>query len=226
LSCKLSHFSIKNVCYRIENKRNEKLVYKLNVSVHNASDPACPKIIDVLSEQGEVKPFEDIVTAKLNDITFEKSVYEQYLTTGILELRARLIANADDADYEKGDKITNFHFKIFLNIDEKNGQNDSFDVKSVEDPEEPRRSWYNPGPNRTIFLNVGHTAYLNLKDYPEIQHEYIREQMLKQYVLLYLGEGKYDMFNIGGDEFVKLEPQDAANIVLDKIEEIYYKSLS
>ena len=48
-----------------------------------------------------------------------------------MELRARLIANNDDSDYEKGDKITFYHFKIFLNSDEKHGKNDAFDVNSV-----------------------------------------------------------------------------------------------
>ena len=34
---------------------------------------------------------------------------------------------------------------------------------------------------------------LNLDDYPDIQHDYLREHMMKQYVLLYLDEGKYDV---------------------------------
>lgn len=76
-----------------------------------------------------------------------------------------------------------------------------------------------------IFLNVGHFAYLNVQDYPDIQHEYLREQMLKQYVLLYLAEGKYDMFGEEGKDFADLEPQEAADQVLSKIENVYYRSL-
>lgn len=216
---------IRKVCYKIENKRNHELSYKLNVSIHNASDPTCPKIVDVTSFTGVVKPFEDVITPYIEEIVFEKAVYEQYLSEGILELRARLIANKDDDQYEKGDKITFYHYKIFLNSDEKNGKNDAFDVQSIVAPENYKRSWCTPGSGRTIYLNVGHAAYLNVQDFPDIQHEYLREQMMKQYVLLYLGEGKYDMFGQNGKDFSELEPQEAADQVLEKIESIYAQSL-
>lgn len=217
--------SIHKVCYRIDNKRNHELNYKLNISIHNASDPTCPKIVDVASLTGTVKPFEDVITEYLDDIVFTKSVYEQYLTAGTLELRARLIANRDDGQYEKGDKITFYHFKLYLNTDEKNGKNEAFDVKSIVEPENYKRSWCTPGNGRTIFVNVGHTAYLNVQDYPDIQHEYLREQMMKQYVLLYLNEGKFDLFNVQGKDFSELEPQEATESVLEKIESIYAQSL-
>jgi len=217
--------SIRNVCYRIENKRNHNLHYKLNVSIHNASDVTNPKIVDIISVVGVAKPFEEIITEYISEIILKQSLYEQYLTAGILELRARLIANEDDEQFEKGDKITSYHFKIYLNIDEKNGKNDAFNVQSIDAPENYKRSWFTPGNGRTIFLNVGHVAYLNVQDYPEIQHEYLREQMLKQYVLLYLAEGKYDMFGGQGKDFSALEPQEAADQVIEKIESVYAKSL-
>jgi len=217
---------IKNVCYKIENKRNAKLCYRLNVSIHNASDITCPKIVDIYSITGIAKPFEEVVTQHLPNITFAQSVYQQFLSSGVLELRARLIANEDDEDYEKGDKITFYNFKIFLNSDEKHGKTDAFDVNSVAAPDDYRRSWFTPGTNRTITLNVGHSAYLIVQDYPDIQHEYMKEQMLKQYVLLYLAEGKYDMFGSAGVEFTGLEPQEAADRVIEKIERVYSQSLS
>lgn len=216
---------IRKVCYRIENKRNHELNYLLNISIHNASDATCPKIVDVASMTGSVKPYEDVITPYIEEIIFAKSVYEKYLSSGILELRARLIANEDDGEYEKGDKITFYHFKIFLNSDEKNGKNDAFDVQSIYAPENYKRSWCTPGSGRTIYLNVGHAAYLNVQDYPDIQHEYLREQMMKQYVLLYLNEGKYDMFGEHGKDFAELEPQEAADEVLEKIESVYAQSL-
>lgn len=139
-----------------------------------------------------------------------------------MELRARLIANEDDPIYEKGDKITSYHFKIFLNKDEKNGKSNSFKPMSVEAENNFERSWRKSGNDREIYLNVEHPAYINLKDYPDIQHDYMREQMLKQYILLYMDEGKYDIF---GDGFTDLEPQEAADIVLQKVESVYYESL-
>lgn len=217
--------ALKNVAYKIENKRNNKLNYRLNVSVHNASDPSCPKIVDIASIVGEVAAFEETVTEPIDEIVFDQETYEQFLPAGELQLRARLIANEEDPQYEKGDKITVYHFKLFLNMDEKNGKNDSFDVESVDAPENYKRSWYTAGNARKITLNVGHVAYLSVSDYPDVQHEYIREQMLKQYVLLYLAEGKYDMFGEEGKAFADLEPQEAADQVIQKIESVYYESL-
>ena len=50
--------------------------------------------------------------------------------------------------------------------------------------------------------------------------------MLKQYVLLYLDEGKFDMFDVDNKKFTDMDPQDAANNIINKIEDIYYKSIS
>ena len=217
--------SIRNVAYRIENKRNYELHYRLNVSVHNASIASCPKIIDVASFVGVLPPFEDAITPSIPEVVFDESTYRQHLSEGTLELRARLIANEDDQLYEKGDKITVYHYKLFLNCDEKNGKNDAFAIKSVDDPSNYRRSWHTAGSDRSIYLNVGHAAYLSVEEFPEIQMEYLREQMLKQYVLLYLAEGKYDMFGAAGAEFGEMEPQEATECVLERIETVYYESL-
>lgn len=217
--------TLRSVSYLIENKRNHALNYRLNISVHNASDPSCPKIVDIKSFTGSLGPFEETVTTPINIIPFDQETYEPYLSKGVLELRARLIANADDPQYERGDKITFYHYKIYLNQDEKNGKNDSFDVKSIHDEKDFRRSWHTPGNGRSITLNVGHPAYSNLSDYPDIQYDYMREQLLKQYVLLYLSEGKYDMFGERGKIFTELEPQEAADQVLEKVESVYFQSL-
>lgn len=217
--------AVRKVCYKIENKRNQTLHYKLNISIHNANDITYPKIVDVKSFKGKIAPCDEVITHYIDEIVFARSDYESHLTEGVVQLRARLIANDDDDQFEKGDKITSYHFNIFLNYDEKNGKNDAFDVQSIDAPDNFRRSWFTPGTNRVIFLNVGHFAYLNVQDYPDIQHEYLREQMLKQYVLLYLAEGKYDMFGEEGKDFADLEPQEAADQVLSKIENVYYRSL-
>ena len=214
--------SIHNICWRIENKCNYTLNYRLNVSVHNASDKTCPKIADMTSFEGALQPFEETVTPYVKKIIFDQNTYEPYLAEGILELRARLIANKDDAIYEKGDKITFYNHKIYLNTDEKNGKADSFETELANAPDRYERSWRIPGNNRKITLNIGHAAYQNLSDYPDIQHDYLREQMMKQYVLLYLDEGTYDVF---GEDFINLEPQEATDKVLEKLENVYYESL-
>lgn len=218
--------SIKNVCYRIENKRNHKLAYKLNVSIHNANDVNCPKIVDIASFNGVIDPFEDDITPYIGEIMFSQSVYSKFLESGVLELRARLIAAEDDEQYEKGDKITFYHYKIFLNCDEKHGKNDAFEIKSMDAKDNYRRSWCDAGARRTIYINIGHSAYTFLSEFPEVQHEYLREQMLKQYVMLYLLEGKYDMFKIDNKDFSDLEAHEAAEQVVNKIESVYFRSLS
>lgn len=214
--------AVRKVCWKIENKRNHTLNYRLNVSIHNANDKTCPKIVDVISFTGVIPPFEDEITPYVDEIVFDQATYEPYLSEGVVELRARLIANEDDPEFEKGDKITFYHFKIFLNTDEKHGKSDSFIPDLVVAPDRYERAWRTPGNGRTITLNIGHAAYLNLSEYPEIQHDYLREQMMKQYVLLYLDEGKYDVF---GDGFSDLEPQEAVDKVMQKVETVYYESL-
>lgn len=216
---------LSNVSYLIENKRSYPLSYKLNISIHNANDPTCPKLFDITSIEGKIKPFEDEVTMPIEKIFFNEDKYKSYITEGILELRARLIANEDDGLNEKGDKITFYNYKLYLNIDEKNGKNDVFDIQCVNAPEKYERSWHTAGNSRTITINVGHPAYLNVSDYPEFQYSYMREQMLKEYVLLYLSEGKYDMFKYNNQSFSELDPQNAIEIVLEKIESVYYQSL-
>ena len=217
---------ISNISYRIDNKRQEKLSYRLNISVHNASDSTCPEIAKIATINGIIKPFEEEIISDIPDIIFDKEYYSQYLEEGILQLRARLIAMEDCGEYRKGDKITNYTYDIYLNQDEKNGKRDAFEIKSIERPDSFKRSWYEKsGNDRAIVLNIGHNAYLRLADYDDVQHEYLFEQVLKQYVLLYLAEGKYDMFKTDEEDFQELDPVTAASIVIDKIEDVFYKSV-
>ena len=201
------------------------LFYRMEWPCHSVIFTSCPKIVDITFFTGTIKPFEEVITPYIDEIFFKKSIYEPHLTKGILELRASVIANEYDEQYEKGDKIALYKYRIFLNSDEKNGKKDAFNVQSIIAPENYKRSWCTPGSGRTIYLNVGHPAYLNVQDFPDVQHEYLREQMMKQYVLLYLDEGKYDMFSQNGKDFSELEPQEAADQVLEKIESIYAQSL-
>lgn len=219
--------SLTGISYRIDNKRNAELSYRLNVSIHNASDPTCPQIVSIASINGSIEPFEEEIVTDIPDIEFSEETYKQYLEEGILQLRARLIATADSGDFRKGDKITNYNYDIFLNIDEKNGKRDAFETKSVERPDYYKRAWFEKsGNDRIIYLNIGHNAYTRLADLPEVQHAYLYEQVLKQYVLLYLSEGKYDMFSRDGDNYQDMDPVSASERVIDKIEDIFFRSLT
>ena len=83
--------------------------------------------------------------------------------------------------------------------------------------------------NEDIFYEVGHafgTFQKRLADYPEIQQDYMFEQMLRQYVMIYLAEGQFNMFKLGDEEFLDLDPVKAAEKVIDKVEEIYYAGVN
>lgn len=217
---------LKSIVYRIDNKRNHELNYRLNISIHNATDPSCPLIAQVASLDGIVKSFEEDIVSSIPNILFDEKIYRQHLQYGVLQLRARIIALADSGDYRRGDKITSYHYDLFLNCDEKNGKRDAFDTKSIDKPDDFRRSWFEKaGNDRLIWLNIGHAAYTRIVDIPEVQYEYLYEQVLKQYVLLYLSEGKYDMFIENGESFQDLDPVTAAEKVISKIETIFYRSL-
>ena len=217
---------LKNISYRIDNKRNSELHYRLSVSIHNASDPSFPQIVSITSVNGIVAPFEEEIVSDIPDIQFEESLYSQYMSEGILQLRARLIATSDSGEFRKGDKITNYFYDLFLNMDEKNGKRKAFEIKSVEKQDYYKRAWYEKiGNERFIYLNIGHNAYTRISDFPEIQHEYMYEQVMKQYVLLYLSEGKYDMFSLDGENFQELDPVSASERVIEKIEKVFYQSL-
>lgn len=217
--------SLKNVSYRIDNQQNAMLYYQLNVSIHNAEDKTFPKIVDIASVTGEVAAFEESIIS-IPDISFEETTYSEYLTQGRLQLRARLSVAKSNGIFEKGDKITKYTYDIFLNEDEKHGKRNSFEPLMVNKPENFRRAWYDIIGNRAIYFNIGHRAYTRLADSPEMQHEYMFEQLLRQYVLIYLAEGQFNMFKVGNEEFLDLDPVKAAERVMEKVEEIYFASVS
>ena len=51
----------------------------------------------------------------------------------------------------------------------------------------------------------------------------MKQEMLKQYVLLYLEEGKYSMFG-KGEDITKMDPIEAGKCIMDKVEEVYQRS--
>ena len=217
--------SLKNISYRIENKRNEDLSCKLKVSLFLPELKVTIK--DIYSSDFQLKPFEEIIVKDIKEQVIEEGVFKTYLKNdkGRVELRAKLIASKDDTKLEKGDKISHYYFNLFINMNEKQGSENAFETRQEDQPDKPR-AWYIAGKNRAIVINVGHPAFKNLSQYEDIQRSYLKEQILKQYVMLYIEEARYDMFGSLGTEFLNLEPQDAAKAVFDKIEEIYSKSLN
>lgn len=215
-----------NVEYRIENRRNGELPYRLNVSLHDCTDPSNPKMYDVFSFDGKVKPYEE-ATVNVGSICFEEEKLSKYMNKGQIELRARLIANKDSDLYEKGDKLTDYKLKIYLNCDEKHGLENAFSIKMKGNNDKPYlRSWCEvSGDNRTIYINNEHTAYYSVSGNEESEMEYLREQALKQVVLLYMKEGKLSKFAKTGDNFNDLDPETAVEHVEDLIEQVNQSNL-
>lgn len=216
---------IKNLTYRIDNHQNAELYYLLKVRVHSAEDVTCPKIVDVASIKGKINPYEEDI-ALVSDVLFDEETYSPYLEEGHLQLRAELIAAEDSGAFEKGQKITRYFYDVFLNMDEKNGKRNSFETESVVAPEDYRRSWCDIIGARKICINIGHKAWIRVSEDPELVHQYNFEQMLRQYVMMYLAEGQFDMFKVGDEEFLDLDPVKAAEKVIDKVEEVYFASIN
>ena len=213
---------IRNIKYLVENKRNYPLSFRINVSLHNCEDPTNPKIIDVGSVNGYATPNEELVIHSLPDLYFDQQLIEQHLESGVMEIRARLIATEDSGEYEKGDKITHYYYKVYLNQDEKSGKDGSFEPRTADEPQDYRRSWCKGG-SRLIYINSGHPAYKVSQDDEYVWKNYMKQEMTKQYVLLYLEEGKYSMFG-KDDEIATMDPIEANRRIMDKVEEIYQRS--
>lgn len=213
---------LKNIVYTVENKRSFPLSFSLNISVHNCEDPNNAKIMDIIRIKGEASPYEEVVLSDIPDVVFEKDKLEEYIDAGVVELRARLVATEDSDEFEKGDKITHYYQKIYLNSDENKGKDSSFEPKTDNQPENFRRSWCKGG-SRTIIINSGHPAYIASQDDEINWKSYLKQEMLKQYVLLYLEEGKYGVFGEGID-ITTMDPIDASKCIMDKIEEVYQNS--
>lgn len=214
--------SIKNIVYRIENNRNFPLTFSLNISVHNLNDASNTKIAEVAKITGEVNAFDEIVIENVPNIEFSEDRYSEYLDRGILELRARLIALEDSDEYEKGDRVTHYYQKIYLNMDEKSGKEGSFEPQTIPSPNDYRRSWCTGG-TRRIIINSEHPAYKIAQENEEEWRSYMKQEMLKQYVLLYLEEGKTGMFE-NDKKFSEMEPLEVNTVIMNKIEEVYKKS--
>jgi hypothetical protein len=212
--------TLRDISYRVDNKRPYDLKYRLNISIHDARDVSCQKIFDVDSFDRSVGPYEEMVI-DIPDIEFPESEYSKFMEKGEIELRARVVAMEDSGDYEKGDRITRYKLRMFLNCDEKSGKKDAFKISILEAPDEERRSWLDAnGSVKTICLNTAHIAYMFAAEWPEVQRSYLKEQMLKQYVFLYLYEQKFDTFDVNGKKIEDMDINESVDAISRKIESV------
>lgn len=218
--------AISNISYRIENKHPYAIKVGLKITV-NKVDDGMPVIKDVGSYKFEIAAKEEICSETIEKIVFDADTFDEFLLRGEVELRARLVSLENNDVYEQGEKITYYNFRIFYNSDEKNGMKDSFEYELILDEEDYRRSYNdNNGSQRIIYINIGHPAFKLVENSGEMEVHYLHEQMLKQYVLLYLSEQRYNLFLREGEDISDLDPATLVDRIERKIENTYKKSLT
>lgn len=212
---------VSNLKYRIENRLNSEIEMRIRVQALNGEEKIKSLIIDVNTCDIKLLPFQEKVI-NLGDVLYEKDSFQDKLSKGKVILRGSLIAKGKILDkYFKSQRIHKHDLLTFFNRDEKNGNIDDFFPIQRDEPNKYVRSYIE---GKNIILNIGHPAYKKSAK-TEYEREYLREQMLKQYVILYLKESNYNIIGIkNGAEFSKLDPEKQRNIVLDKIEDVYYRS--
>lgn len=210
-----------NLRYRVENCLNSEIEMKIRVQALNGEDVSKSPITDINSCDIKLLPFQEKIYS-LGDAIYEKDVFLDKLSKGKVIIRGSLISKCKILDkYFKSQRIHKYDLLTFFNIDEKNGNIDDFFPIQRDEPEKYIRSYIE---GKNIILNIGHPAYIKSSQ-TEFEREYLREQMLKQYVILYLKESKYSIFGIkNGAEFSKLDPENQREIVFNKIEDVYYRS--
>lgn len=214
---------LSNVAYRVENRQNDTLDYIIKLRLHT-TDKEKEQILDFGKYYGRVLPFEENVT-EIGELYFDGDVISSFVESGELELRADLIANSGNSIYKKGSRIGRYKSKVNYNCDDKIGDDDSFNPVMVKEPDDHRRSWCEIGSTRTININSAHPAFTALSEDEDSQKDYLREQMLKQYVMIFWKEHRYEAFGLTSDDLDETDPSDLLDIIMDKIEETLFKSM-
>jgi len=216
-----SNESISDIVYSFSNNLERQTRLRLSVSTHNLEDNA--SLIEKIGTfDCLLNPFETIESAPF-DIIFLSEVYDDVVKKGKIDLRARLVVAEDNGIYEKGDEVAEYKFTIFYNMNEKRGMEDSFTIHPTKEPENPRRAWSDghTGDWR-IYVNIGHPEYLKIDD--EMKKMFLEKLVIREFVVLYLKEGKYDQIGFNEDpDGSRTNHIDVLANMLNKIDEMWWK---
>ncbi len=139
-----------------------------------------------------------------------------------------LICVEDNEVYYESEILTEYYKTFYFNCDEKSGKADMFSIKT-EDFEEnnlfKRSDLRIAGTDRTIIINSAHPAYLARKEEPDDQRAYMKEQVLKQVMNIYIREGKSSVFNNNFESLDKLEASQRAFVLKDRMEGVFHPLL-
>lgn len=215
--------AIKNISYTIANKHNEELKYCVRITMHyedNSGELRQINGIPAVELHGILPPSITKETDIIEEIAFPEDVYHKFLTDdkGIVHVRAWLIADEANSTYERKQRITKFDFKIYVNCDEKNGKENDFIPKLVDAPDVKKRSYIE---GNIIYINSKHKEFLYMKDISsDARKRYMSNQLLTQYVTLYLNNSQYDQFDYKGISFLSMDSIQQYDAIFTKIEQV------
>lgn len=215
---------LSNIVYTIYNHRAQQLDYRLSVSIKlppKKGKKGSPVTIKSIGTKDGTVGAEDQNDIVIDDIIFDQE-YEQYLKHGELLLCAKVVSTNGDHGFAKGERICPYDIVLYFNVDEKSGLNNSFTPLSENRPEIHNRSWAKlVGNSREIVINTGHPAFKRIQDDDDLLEDYLSQEILRQFVLLYLKNGNFKMFTIDPE---KDSPEQIVGNVLSKMEDAYYQS--
>lgn len=211
---------ISNICYSLSNNTNT--TAKLLVTVNTLNCENGNSLIErVLREEYIVEPCTEIETNPF-DIVFRKEIYEDKLSKGKIQIRARAIVAENSGVYAKGDIAGEFNYFIFFNKNQKSGVEDSFEPSIVRDPNDKRCSWIEGKQgNRKIIINAGHPEFDLLPD-ENSREMYIARLMIREFAYLYLKEGKFSVFLDDDPDGSKTNSVDLIEVLNRKIDALWW----
>lgn len=218
--------TLTGISYIVNNKKPYPIDFAIKVRVHDFKSKQ--PIVKIGQFDGHADAMNE-TEVPIPDITIDAATYEPVLLKGILELRADMICTStDNPEFMRGEIVTQYYFKFNFNQDDKKGAYGAFEAlgahcKGTEN--EKKRSYLDVSstPNK-IFINIDHPAYIRLSTDEDRQEEYIRQEIMKQYVMMYLySNAGNEMFHIDEEND---NPYEIATKVLDEMEEVYFNSVN
>src|SRR5699024_8421582 len=157
-----------------------------NLTTHDGSDPGKRVIDTIFTEQNIILyPYEE-KKISCPDIVFTKEPYESSILKGPVEIRSRLAASSNFAEFEIADIISkNPPITVFFN-EEGNIVSRTFSEVQMIKSSERRSNIEGSKGNWVFYLYIDHPIYQKVFYDEEARREYIAEEMIKQMIRLHL----------------------------------------
>ena len=211
---------ISDIRYTITNNTNSQTKILLTVNALNC-ESGNSLIEKIVRDEYVVDACSELETNAF-DIVFKSDVYEDKLSKGKIQIRARAVVAENSGIYAKGDVAGEFNYFVFFNKNQKSGIEDSFEPSIVRDPDDKRCSWIEGKQgSRKIIINAGHPEFDLLPD-ERTREMYIARLMIKEFAYLYLREGKFSVILEDDPDGSKTNSVDVIEILNRKIDELWW----